>query len=258
MVALARNAITAIVMLGCAASAASQDGQAANDPASLDPVRILMRMKKVYASCRSYRDSGEVRTKGFIEGGSFGSKVPFATAFVRGGPFRYQFTDEGMGDRSSAYIVWTDGGTEVRSWWDASPGVRGPVSLQEALDAASGVSGGSSLRVPGMLLPRTVGAGVLLVAPERLEDDVDRGVWCFRIRGKSRATPYERTSGSVSVTVEDETVTVWVDRSAFLLRRVEEEATLSTYRSVTTTTYTPEIDIEIPAEQLAFNPPAAQ
>jgi hypothetical protein len=109
-----------------------------------------------------------------------------------------------------------------------------------------------------MLLPRTVGGGVLLVNPERIEDETDRGVWCFRIRGKSRATPYERSSGTVSVMVEDETITLWIDRSAFILRMVEEDAKLSTYRSVTTTTYTSEIDVEIPAEQLAFDPPRPQ
>lgn len=222
-----------------------------------DAIQILMRMKKVYAGCRSYRDTGEVRTRGVIEGGSFASSVPFATAFVRPGPFRFQFTDRGIGERESLFIVWADGGSEVLAWWDASPGVRRASSLQEALEAASGISGGASIRVPGLLLPRVVGAGVLLVGPVRLEDDVDRGVWCYRVRGKSRETPYQRTAGTVSVTVEDEAITLWIDRATLLLRKVEEDATLSTYRSFSTTTYEPEIDVDVPAGQLAFDPPAS-
>ena len=67
---------------------------------------------------------------------------PFATAFVRPGRFRFQFTDTGLGDRSSRYIVWADG-NEVLSWWDAKPGVRHPGALQDALAPAAGISGGS-------------------------------------------------------------------------------------------------------------------
>lgn len=227
------------------------------EEAAMSPVKILLTARRVYAGCRSYRDTGVARTTGRIEGGQFGSELPFATVFTRPGPFRFEFTDQGMGERSSRYIVWWDG-ENVLSWWDAEPGVRRPASLQEALDAASGISGGASLRVPGLLLPSTVGAGPPLLDPERLEDDVDRGVSCFRIRGRSHPTPYTLTTGATAVTVEEESVTYWIDRTRFLIRKVEDSKTLTTYRSATTTTYDPQMDVDIPAADLAFNPPTAK
>jgi len=192
---------------------------------------------------------------GTIEGGSFGTRVPFATAFVRGGPFRFQFTDLGLGERESRFILWAEGDA-VRVWWEAQGGERRAASLREALDAASGISAGASLRVPGLLLPDAVGEGLFLSAPERLGDEDERGVACFRLRGGGRQTPYPSSPGTGTITVENEIVTVWIDRATFLLRKVEERRTLSTYGSVTTTTYEPELDVEIPAGQLAFDPPA--
>jgi hypothetical protein len=222
-------------------------------PAALSPVKILLTMKKVYAECRSYRDTGAVRTSSVTEETRFGGKTPFTTAFVRPGPFRFEFTDTGLGDRESKVVLWWNG-AEVHSWWDTQPGEHLSDSLKQALEAAAGISAGASLRVPGMLLPAIVGADAPLVAPERLADAADRGVWCFRLVGKSRATPYTQTTGTITVTVQDESVTLWIDRATFLLRKIEDVKTMSTYRMTRTTTYTPEIDVDLPPEQLA--PPA--
>jgi len=220
--------------------------------APADAVSILLKTKKVYQSCRSYRDSGEVQTRGFVEGGSFASTVRFATAFVRPGALRFEFTVTGFGERAERWVMAWDG-SRVLALTPTSE-VRVSPTLGEALDGASGITAGASLRVPGMLLPRVVGGGALLVSPERLEDELEAGRWCYKLRGQTRATPYERSSGSVTVRVEEERVTLWIDRESCLLRKVEEEAKLSTYRSVITTTYTPELDVEIPAGELALPP----
>jgi hypothetical protein len=238
-------------LLACVGTAATaQESALAVDPAALSPVTILLTMKKVYAGCRSYRDTGTVRTSSETEGSRFGGEMPFRTAFLRPGPFRFEFVDTGLGDRSSKVALWWNG-AEVHSWWDAQPGERLSESLQQALDAAAGISGGASLRIPGMLLPAIVGAGAPLVGPELLQDADDRGVACLRITGKSRATPYAQTSGTITVTVQDETVTLWVDRTKFLLRKVVDVKTLSTYRMSRTTTYTPELDVDLAPEELA-------
>ncbi len=237
-----------------AAPVTAQEGLQGGAGADVTAVKILRAMERVYAGCRSYRDAGEVRTAIVTDGGRAGSDRPFATAFMRPGKLRFQFTDPGLGERSSKYIVWSDG-TEVRSWWDARPGVRHPGSLQEALDPAAGISGGSSIRVPGLLMPEALGEGPLLIAPERIEDGTDRDVPCFRVTGKSRRTPYTLSMGARVLTVRDETVTLWIDRAAYLLRKVQETRTFDTYASESTTTYTPELDVEIPAAQLAFGAP---
>ncbi len=231
-----------------------QESPTRGDDAALAPETILLRMARVYRTCRSYRDGGEVRTILLTDGGRAGSDRPFRTAFVRPDRFRFQFTDPGLGERSSEYIVWTDGAV-VRSWYDAQPGVRNAGTLQEALRGAAGISGGSSVRVPGLLLPGSIGEGPPIIAAERIQDSSDRGVPCFRIRGKSQRTPYTLTMGAQTLTVQDESITLWIDRATLLLRKVEDKKTLSTYNSESITTYIPEIDIEIPPEQLTFNAP---
>jgi hypothetical protein len=127
--------------------------------------------------------------------------------------------------------------------------------LREGLAIATGVSGGSSMRVPGLLMRDVMGGGPLLVAPERIEDGADRNVDCFRIRGKSQGTPYTLPMGAQMLTVQDESITLWIGKATHLLRKVEEDRTFDTYRSETVTTYTPEVDVEIPPSELAFNVP---
>jgi len=239
----------------CSTAGVGSSGALTQAASEMTAVRILLSMKKAYGRCRSYRDSGEVRVRGEVEDGSFGSRLPFATAFVRGGPFRFEFTDRGLGERESRFILWASG-SEVRAWWQAQGGERRAASLREALDAAAGVTGGASLRVPGMLLPAELGDGYFVNAPERLDDELVGGAACYRLHGRGRETPYALTAGAVPVTVVDERVTVWVDRTSLLLRKVEERRTLSNYRTVTTTTYEPVVDVEIPAEALAFDPPS--
>ena len=246
--------LMAVVIWAAALGVPAHDASAYPDEAALTPEKILVEMARVYGGCRSYRDTGNVTILTLTDGGRAGSERPFATAFVRPDRFRFQFTDPGLGERSSRYVVWTDG-TEVRSWWDAKPGVRRPASLQEALGIAAGISGGSSVRIPGLLLPKDIGQGAPLVGAERVEDGVDRGAPCFRIKGKSRRTPYALTVGGKAVTVQDESVTLWIDRATFLLRKVEEAKTFDTYRSESTTVYTPALNVEIPAAELGFNVP---
>lgn len=248
--------IVALAILAAPGAPTAAQAPGGADESALTPVKILLAMEKTYATCTSYRDTGTVKIATLTEGGSAGSERPFATAFVRPDRFRFQFTDPGLGERSSSYIVWTDG-AEVRSWWDAKPRVRRPGSLREALAPAAGISGGSSVRIPGMLLPEAVGEGTPLIGPERTEDGTDRGVVCYRIRGKSRKVPYTLTMGTRVLTVRDESVTFWIDRATFLLRKVEEGRTFDTYRSESTTTYSPEFNVDIPAAQLAFGAPAS-
>ncbi|MCU0290392.1 MAG: hypothetical protein MUF10_00160 [Thermoanaerobaculaceae bacterium] len=256
----ARGRLAACALLGglaLAGVAAAQQATPGGDEAALTPETIALAMERAYAGCSSYRDSGVVKTVSLTDGGRFGGEQPFRTAFVRPGRLRFELTDRGLGGRSSRLVVWLSDG-DVLTWWDPKPGVRQAASLQEALGAASGLSGGASDRVPGLLLPHEVGAGARLLRPERLEDADDRGVTCIRLKGKSRQTPYSLTMGAQILTVQDEAVTLWLERGTFLLRKVEEARTFDTYRSTRTTTYTPEVNVEIPASELIFSPPVTE
>lgn len=252
----ARLLAFALAMLALSTATSAQQGAPVADDATLTPVKIILAMEKAYATCRSYRDTGVVKTRSVTEDGRFGSEQPFATAFVRPDRFRFQFTDTGLGNRSSVLAVWLADG-DVLSWWDAKPGVRAAESLQQVLGAAAGLSEDVSVRVPGLLLPKQVGTGGRLLAPERLSDATDRDATCLRIKGKSRATPYTLTMGGRTLTVQDETVTLWVDSSTHLLRKVEENRTFDTYRTERTTTYTAEVNVEIAPAELVYAPPGA-
>lgn len=256
-----RCGIALCVLIGSGAlgrGAAAQAPVSGNVPDASEPtpVQIIAAMEKVYATCKSYRDTGEVSSVSRTDGGQFGSQQPFSTAFVRPGRFRFEFTDRGLGDRSSRFLIWLEEGN-VLSWWDAKPGLRQAETLQQALGAASGLSGDTSIRVPGLLMPREVGRGSRLIAPERLPDAEAQGATCWRISGKGRPTPYSLSIGGRAVTVQDETVTFWIDRERFLLLKVEEKRSFDTYRSVRTTTYSPQLNVEIPDLDLTFTPPAA-
>ena len=243
-----------LAVLSLSVSARAQENAGPGDDTALAPETIMLKMARAYRTCRSYRDTGEVRTTLLIKDGRAGNDRPFRTAFVRPDRLRFQFTETGLGERSTAYIVWTEG-TEVHSWWDGQPGVRNAGTLQAALGVAAAPSGGSSTRVPGLLLPRSIGEGPIVIAAERIQDGSDRGVSCYRIRGKSQRTPYTLTMGTQTLTVQDESITLWIDRATLLLRKVEDRKTFETYDSESITTYTPAFDVEIPAADLTFTPP---
>ncbi len=126
----------------------------AEEPAGLTAREILDRMEKTYGNCKSYSDSGVVKTVYISAEGKRTRERPFITAFVRPDRFRFEYRKDEEGDpkRETRYIVWRNG-QEVETWWDVRPGFAKPESLNMALAGATGVSGGSAHRIPALLLP---------------------------------------------------------------------------------------------------------
>ena len=210
------------------------------DSRRLDVRTILERTARVYAECRTYRDSGVVKTL-FIRGrGNRTVKKPFTTAFVRSDRFRYEFLDRRGVEEFDRYLVWRQGEV-VRTWWDIQPGVEEPATLDQALSAARGVSGASSYTIPDLLLDLSAGFARVtdLGSAERKADDVLDGAHCFVVQG-----------GTL-----DEPMTLWIDQGTFLLRRIDERHTFADFRIEETTTYEPQLDGQVPEELLAFDPP---
>src|SRR5437879_11410435 len=108
---------------------------------------ILARVASVYASCRAYSDEGEVSTK-FNIAFSKAMIYRFSTAFVRPAAFRFELRN-GVGNKESRYVAWKAGGLEKAGW---PIGVRHE-SIDETLLGLSGVSEGSALTVPALVLP---------------------------------------------------------------------------------------------------------
>lgn len=205
-------------------------------PDQLTAKQIVERMAEEYAKCKSYRDSGVVKTVFIRPDRQRTVEKPFTTAFVRPGRFRFEYKD----DKERRYIVWRNG-KDVQTWWDIIPGIEKEASLDLALAGATGVSSGSAHTVPALLIPNEVSGRRLtgITEAKRIEDTKLDKVDCFRIQGPYAGSP----------------VTIWVEKETFLVRRIDSQKTFDDFRTEETTTYEPVIDGEISDEMLEFNPP---
>jgi hypothetical protein len=98
--------------------------------------------------------------------------------------------------------------------------------------------------IPDMLMPEQLPARTLadLKNPERLDDNQLAEHDCFRIRGDFGVWR----------------MTAWIDKVTLLVRQVRFTHDFKTFRSETTVTYAPEMDIDVEAKELEFNPPATR
>ena len=205
------------------------------------PREILGRAEKVYATCKTYKDSGFVRAVIIPkEGENVVSEKPFTTAFVRPDRLRFEYTEPKPQGHAVRYLIRMQG-PEVLSWWGIRPGVTREDSLALALAKATGVSGGSAHTVPSLLMPDgQIGARATdLKDPKRVGDDKQDGVDCFRVEGR----------------FGNATRTLWVDKGTSLLRRLDDTIETNDLRIVSTTIYEPSAGGEIAPKLLEFDPP---
>jgi hypothetical protein len=239
---------------------------------TLSAAEILERMIASYASCKTYQDSGEVTTAFSGSGPSFRDIKPFSTAFVRPARFRFEFSSAFLpfDNHWRRYLVWADG-AKTRTWWDVKPGIVESPSLELALAGATGVSGGSAQRVPAMLMPSRVWGRPLtdLIDLQRLEDAPLGKSVCFRIQGTPRRVNDPeleersrqqtlKSSGLDPGIATQKPRTLWIDRSLFVLRRIDAATESSTGLSTqTSTTYEPSLDEAVAESRLKFDAPGA-
>src|SRR3989475_4981893 len=159
---------------------------------------ILARVASVYSSCRAYSDEGEVSTKFDI---AFSKPMiyRFSTAFVRPAAFRFELRS-GAGNKESRYVAWKAGDLEKAGW---PIGVRHE-SIDETLLGLSGVSQGSSLTVPALLLP-----------------DLFRGRGIFASLSEKTLHGEEKVEGhrtlKIEAHVQDEDIQICVDAHLILI-----------------------------------------
>ncbi|MCX5770618.1 MAG: hypothetical protein NTZ09_10145 [Candidatus Hydrogenedentes bacterium] len=211
--------------------------------AATDAASVVKQMAQTYSACKSYRDSGTSVTK-FLGDTPHENKIQFKTAFRRPTDFRFEYNSENgiMGDRM---IIHRDQ-TGTRTWWSIGAGEQA-TTLDMAIAGATGVSDGTAFNVPTMLFPEEVG-GWSFTSREgwtALPDAEENGRPCCRVTRKEEKGDYE---------------TIWIDKSTFLLMRIDERRTIDgkrgTFVTEQTTLYRPEINVDIPDADLQFNPPA--
>lgn len=203
--------------------------------------KIMGQMAAAYAACQSYVDEGEVRTVFLGRNGRRTQVKPFSTVFVRPSNFRFEYKSRRGEEEWDTYVVWR-GAETVKTWWSVKPGVESKRDLFSALGGAAGVSGLASVRVPALLMPdQAHGSWIKTLSSLRLAgvEEVD-GRKAYRIEGLSP---------------RDEEVTVWVDEASMLLLKIREKKKSEQYEAETTTTYKPQVNVEVVQERLAFNAP---
>ncbi|MFA7231930.1 MAG: M56 family metallopeptidase, partial [Victivallaceae bacterium] len=225
---------------------------AAKPAPALTPEQIIAKMAETYAKCKTYQDSGTVKTIFFQDTGERVEEKPFTTAFVRPDLFRFEYKEkvDSFLKEKPCYIVWRKG-DEVLTWFYATnPNiVTKATSLSFGLAGATGVSSGSAHTIPALLLSEAGGSKLSdLKETKLLEDGSFDNSKCFRVQGKFI---YKNDNANVI----RKPTTIWIDKNTLLVRKIDEENVFSYFRTEVTTTYYPVINKDIPGSALEFNPP---
>jgi thiol-disulfide isomerase/thioredoxin len=232
-----------IVVMTLSCTALAPPGR--RTPAAADTAStILAAMEATYATAFSYEDRGTVTTV-FSGTASHTQELSFDTAFVRGWRFRFTYAIEtpeslhysqvslSTNDLTRRFVIWSD---FVHTYTDRS--VQNNVSdngrsLAGAVRAAAGASSLSSRIVPFLLMPSL---GALLPGSPSLDGiETESGCTCWRVR---------------STIGEGDPLTLWIDRSSYLLRKATTSHRFPTFETVTTIEYQPTIDRAVDSAHL--------
>ena len=210
---------------------------------------ILRGVEKVYATCKSYRDSGTVASEELLAAGKQHDTAQFSTAFVRPDSFRFEY-QRGADERKKRYIIWANG-RDVRSWFSRDPRRENkPESLKSDLQMAAGVTRGTSTIISNLLL---ADSSLLKEPPlQQLPDASFDGKKCVRFYRRYRLPDLDN---GPRLNITD---VYWIEKRTFLIRRIETEtkSAKGSFRKIIT--YTPKINEEISAKELEFNPRATR
>ncbi len=226
-------------------SRANAAGTADVTPSSLTASMILQRVANVYATAKSYQDTGVVKP---ASGGTaiFLSDVPFSTAYRAPDRFRFEFVAMHpvmISPPGLRGIVYRNG-KDIEQW-SFSKSSAAP-SLDIALARATGVSSSAAHNIPALLMPHMISGRKLTNARDAklLAEAPCDGRTCYRVQ-----EAYSR-SGITEI--------VWIDRSSFLIRRIDSQLTLpNNVRSDFSTLYHPVIDEPVADAALKFDAPTA-
>jgi hypothetical protein len=166
---------------------------------------LLNQMASTYARARTYADRGVViRTFGSNED-RHRERLSFRTVFERPHRFRYELTDETTGQRLA---IWQKTPPAQRYW--TVSGQTESVDLAKAIAGATGISSGSALTVPQLLMPVLIDAWALsdLAGATRTGTESIEGVDCLRLAGQRQESP----------------VSLWLGAQDLLVRRIRQKS----------------------------------
>ncbi len=220
----------------------------AQQPTTLTGPQILAQVKTNYAQCQSYMDAGSVETVFITERGRRTVLKPFTTAFVRPEAFRFEFQARRGEAEWNRYIVWQQGAA-IKSLWTLNLQEREFTDLGQALAGPTGVSGGSAVLVPGLLLPNAVRGGLLKALTNVTlagEETVDARA-AYKLEAQD---------------IRGQALTLWIDKTHLVILKLYQKQKIdpaklpggkgAPFETETTTTFSPKLNEPVPAARLEF------
>ncbi|MFZ0550490.1 MAG: hypothetical protein WAM21_06755 [Steroidobacteraceae bacterium] len=164
---------------------------------SLECLDLLRAVREKYASVASYSDTGEVVTR-FTDTGMV-HRITFSTLYQRPSFFRFAFfrphAHPPLGQHLTEHAAGHDGavGYYVVKRPNNAVTLKSPISLNEAIARAAGISSGSAHTIGRLLLPEVQGESMLdLVDARRGEDVAIDGTWCYSIVARTSTGQRQR------------------------------------------------------------------
>jgi outer membrane lipoprotein-sorting protein len=229
----------------CLVSAAS--------PASQED--ILTRSRAVYASLKSYADTGTVTVE---YGATSVSRHAFKTYYRAPRQFLFEFLED-KADGASRLAIWCDGG-DFQSWW-SDTGVHNIYPKGQGASAFVTFTGPTSGSAPLVASLVFANAGLVSTLGE-LGDMTPAGTEVIAGRPSHKLTGIARsTYGATGHEVNIRRTTIWIDSETLLVRKIFEDTPKGTpmgLRSRTTTTFEPQANSTIDDSRFRFVVPSLQ
>jgi outer membrane lipoprotein-sorting protein len=213
---------------------------------------VLARSRAIYASLRSYADTGTIEHEYGSAGDPSRDRHSFTTYFNRAPRHFYlEFRKQGV-DR---YVIWGDPDA-FHTWWKTTGAMEdypNPNNLG-AFTTADYQTAGSAMKIPTLLYSKAPLQGPFSHFDDPVVGGMEEigGHRCYRLAGATRDV-YGITGREVNI----RKMTVWIDAESFLIRRVREEpkGALPGQINRTTTTFEPQANPALDDKRFKFVPP---
>ena len=167
----------------------------------------MAAMAEVYATCKSYQDRCVIETHSVDRGVFHARRLPFETAFVRAGGFRFSYREVTQDSDWTRHIICREG-ERIQVWCHQLPGINERESMDEAILELGVHCKAPMDAIPGLLMPKEINNAYL----DRPVDMVLLG------RQKVAGKTCNKLRGMDSL---GWSMTLWIEVKRKLLRRLQ-------------------------------------
>ena len=138
------------------------------------------------------------------------------------------------------------GGESVLTWWSIRPEVKTQPNLMMAIAGATGVSSGSAITIPSLLMPDVIGSKDIasLTDLELSGEEQLAGIATYRISGTRPSRQIDKPQQS--------RLTFWVDIENLLVLQTFSAHQFEDFKAENTIAYRPRMNVTVSPGSLAF------